>query len=126
MTLYPHPNLLKVQHSYIWAILSLLIFVSFFYIIEPIVHFTSIFLLITFTLYFIKWNVNRFQKNIYTIEFMKGELAFSNKLYSKNEIQFSSRLLEKAYGIGTIQLGKHRLKGIYIADYRDLYSKLSD
>ena len=107
--LQPHPNYIKVIHTYIWLVYFILVLISYGLLDSTLYIIASIVLLLVVPAYLMKrfWNV--FIRTIYNIE-INDNLV----------VTFSSFLLENAYGIGTIHTSENSFKGVHINDFRRL------
>ena len=123
MTLYPHPNYLKVIHSYTWFVyicFALYLSISFS---TAWVSVSINCILLGIPIFIIHKRSIRFSKQKYVFDC--NELVFPEQ-FSFSEISFSSFFLEKAYGVGTLHIDRKKIKGISIEDYNRFKCYLED
>ena len=113
MKFKPHPNYIKVYNTYIWfycfigALLSIYFFDKTLYVVISIV------IQMIISLYLLNRHVNAFLKMEYSIEGKSG-----------NSTIYSSSMLEKRYGIGTLSIGGKKYRGVHINDFEKIKNNM--
>ena len=107
ISLKPHPNYLKVLHSYIWL--------AFFCYSGTVLIYSNsslngVFLILSALIipFFI------FKKILSS--FIKKKISIDT--FSIKTIQFRSVFLERAYGVGTLIINNQKIKGIHVDDFQ--------
>jgi hypothetical protein len=69
--------------------------------------------------------MNKILQKEYIFEIQKRSIFYKNESFPIEKIKFSSFFLEKAYGIGTVLLGKNKFRGISFEDFQNLLKKIN-
>jgi hypothetical protein len=109
INLKPHPNYLKVIHSYIWLLYTCYLCFVLWYSSSTLFAVLAIISGLTIPFITLKIVLSSFIKK-----------KFKITLSEIKSISFTSFFLEKAYGVGTVIINNVKLKGIHIDDFQKI------
>lgn len=107
--LKPHPNYLKVIHSYIWLTFFVYIIIVLSQINSTFLAVSAVVIGLIIPFFVLKW--------VFSL-FIKRELVLN--VSEIETVAFHSFFLEKAYGVGTLSINNKKEKGIHIDDFQKI------
>jgi fucose 4-O-acetylase-like acetyltransferase len=121
ITLYPHPNYLKVANTYVWLASLAFTFLILTLIDNTFYKILGILLLFFFTIFVIQRIVENFSKKRTIVQFEKNLILIDGKRIEKNHLRFKSFFLEKAYGIGCIYANGVTIRAVDASDWKKYF-----